>query len=792
MTRKLITLLIITFSIVACNKKQSELITHNQTDIVGLASPVYLNPSTTIIHLSDYFIDLSRIDSIFIGETKLNYQMGSEKLTFIANKNTAILDIMKVWIKGVPFSILLRRSDKVKHTFTFDPEGLEYNQVRIKANFNGWNPAASELIYKDGKWTIDEMLNPGIYQYLYVLKGQEVKDPANPDSIDNNVGGFNSLLQIGNLNPSVPQLYTEEFEDNEIDLAFNNPIDDVFVFWENQILGEEFVEQEIDENEIEIGIPSNAKAKERSYIRVWASNKDGVSNDILIPLAFGKPISDPNVLTREDKESMIIYNIFVDRFFDGNPSNNFTVDDPEIKPEANYYGGDIEGIKQKVEEGFFEDLGVNTLWISPIVLNPDDAWGLFPEPRSKFSGYHGYWPISFTRIDYRYGTESEFTDLVNTSHKHALNFLIDFVANHVHQNHPVYIANPDWATELYLPDGSLNTERWDEYRLTTWFDVFLPSLDLQNPEVYEMLTDSAVYWIKKYKLDGFRHDATKHVPEIFWRTLTRKLKEQIVIPEERNIYQIGETYGNGELIGSYVNTGQLDAQFDFNVYDAAIAVFGKDSESFTRLNNTLKESFYYYGNHNLMGNISGNQDRARFISYAGGALGWEEDAKYAGWTREVGVGEDVGYNRLAMLHAFNMTIPGIPVIFYGDELGMPGGNDPDNRKWMKFDNLTEKENKLRETVKELAKIRKGNIQFIYGDFEVIELTDNVYVYARTYFDKIGIVVINKSDQSQEISFTLPARFEDYDLKSMFGAKFELHENNATISLNRYSFDILID
>ena len=790
MLKKTFAIIMILAAFAGCKERQPELLIHDQIDIVGLASPVYLNPDTTQIYLTDYFMDISRIDSIYIGQYKINYQKGSEKIIFIANEHTPELNQMKVWIKGAPLSILLRRSDKTKHTFSFDPEGVDYNSVKIKGNFNGWNPSATELFHEDGIWTTSELLNPGIYQYLYVLDGKEVLDPANSDSIDNNIGGFNSALQIGNLNPDVPHLFTAEFEEDEyeIDLGITDKTDDFFVFWENYLLSEDFVE--FDEDELEIKIPVNANKMERSYIRVWASNEDGVSNDILIPLAYGEPIFDPDLLTREDKEYMIIYNIMVDRFYDGNRSNNFKVDDPEILPEANYYGGDIAGIKQKIDDGFFEDLGVNTLWVSPIIQNPDDAWGLFPEPRTKFSGYHGYWPISFTQIDYRFGTESEFTDLVKTSHAHNMNFLLDIVANHVHQNHPVYIANPNWATDLYLADGSLNTERWDEYRLTTWFDIFLPTLDLQNPEVYEMLTDSALYWIKKYGIDGFRHDATKHVPEIFWRTLTRKIKEQIILPEQRNIYQIGETYGNGELIGSYVNSGQLDAQFDFNVYDAAIAVFGKDSESFSRLNNTLKESFYYYGNHNLMGYITGNQDRARFISYAGGALGWDEDAKYAGWTREIGVGDDVGYDRMAMLFAFNMTIPGIPVIFYGDEVGMPGGNDPDNRKWMKFEDLTEKENSLRETVKSLTRIRKDNIQFIYGDFELLKITDNLYVFARTYFDKIGIVVFNKSNLVQEISFTLPDRFESLEFTPQFGSEVNIDNNLVTLSLDRYSFEIL--
>jgi len=106
----------------------------------------------------------------------------------------------------------------------------------------------------------------------------------------------------------------------------------------------------------------------------------------------------------------------------------------------------------------------------------------------------------------------------------------------------------------------------------------------------------------------------------------------------------------------------LDSQFDFGMYDAAVNSFGQNT-SFTGLRDQLLESFNYYGNHNLMGYISGNHDKARFITNTSGEVLWSEDAKIAGWTREIGYPQDFAYKRLIMLHAWNMTIPGIPVTF---------------------------------------------------------------------------------------------------------------------------------
>jgi glycosidase len=625
-----------------------------------------------------------------------------------------------------------------------------------------------------------------------VTDGKWHLDPANPDSIDNNNGGYNSVMKVGLENKSgLPFLFADKYEKsgNEIDVRWTSKPDDFFVFWQNILLDKSYLELEKDE--LGISIPAEASSLERSYIRVYSCNESGVSDELLIPLQNGVVVMDPKLLKRSDKEAQIIYNVFVDRFFDGNPANNEPINDPSlVLPKADYYGGDIAGITAKVKDGYFSDLGVNTLWISPVVLNPKGAYGQWNKPKTKFSAYHGYWPISFTLIDPRMGTPADLKELVKEAHARGMNVLLDFVAHHVHQLHPYFIEHPNWTTSLYLPDGTMNTEKWDEYRLTTWFDVFLPTLDLQQPEVTEMLSDSAVWWIKEYGLDGFRHDATKHVPEIFWRTLTKKLKQQVVEGEGREIYQIGETYGGPELISSYVSAGMLDGQFDFNVYDAALGVFAREKDPFTNLDNTLHTSFDFYGNQNLMGYITGNQDRGRFISYAGGDLKFNENAKEAGWTRDIEVGDTIGYRKLSMLLAFNMTIPGIPVIYYGDEIGIPGGNDPDSRRMMKFDGLNTYESATRATAAKLVSTRKNQLALIYGSFTTLQVDDKTYVFLRKYFDDIVVVVFNKGEQTAHFDIQLPVWARPVGFNAEFGSRMSLQDGNLELNLAPWSFEIL--
>lgn len=753
--------------------------------IIGLASPVNMETDTTIIFIKDYIPQDIKITGIETHEA-IQYQLTDDSLQVklkVISDDLPKLSFLKLNIGRIEYSILLKKSSKIKHKVKFDPKGKKYSKVQIKGEMNAWNPNNTNLILSEGFWETEFEVEPGTYQYLFVIDGIEMLDQENPEKISNGMGGFNSVLKAGIVDESkLPVIYTESFCPNVVNITFKNNVSELLATYRNFELDKSFFN--LKEDTFQIVIPADENNHNRAYIRIWAYNDYGISNDLLIPIQKGQVLTDVKDLTRTDFNSAVLYNAFVDRFNDGDASNNRKTKGA-IHPRANYHGGDIKGITQKIEDGYFEDLGINTIWVSPIVKNPEGAWGMYPNPKTKFSAYHGYWPISFTLIDDRFGTEEEFKLLVETAHKHNMNVLLDIVANHVHKEHPVYQAHKDWATNLYLPDGTLNTERWDDHRLTTWFDVFLPTLDLAKPDVYNMLSDSAVYWIEKYNLDGFRHDATKHIPEIFWQTLTHKIKTRVSIPQNRSIFQIGETYGSPELISSYVNTGQLDAQFDFNVYDATVAAVTGNS-SFENLARVLKKSQKYYGSNHLMGNITGNQDRGRFISYASGSLRFDEDAKLAGWTREVGILDSVGYKKCAVLNAIVATIPGIPVMFYGDEIGIPGGNDPDNRKMMRFNNLIKEEQELKNITKTLLHFRKSSLPLMYGDLQIIEANEELFIFSRSYFNKTIYIIINTGNEEKALNI----KVNDTKFKALFKSDFKITDNKVEIHLKGNSFEIL--
>ena len=495
----------------------------------------------------------------------------------------------------------------------------------------------------------------------------------------------------------------------------------------------------------------------RSYLRVFAADDSCLYNDLLLPMQDEQIITDASQLNRHDPQAQVLYSLLIDRFNNGNPNNDWKMNSPEVLDIVDYQGGDLAGITAKIEEGYFDRLGVNTLWISPITQNPWDAWGRYPfkngnkydptKTYTKFSGYHGYWPIYATALDSRFGTPEELHTLLSTAHAHGMNVVLDYVANHMHINSPTLQEHPDWHTDSILPDGRRNFELWDEARLTTWFDRHIPTLDLERPEVCEAMTDSALYWLANYDLDGFRHDACKHIPEGYWRMLGQKIAQRW---PGRPIWMIGETYGSPELIGSYVKSGMLNAQFDFNVYfttrEALMGLTGMDAI----ISNELT-SLATYGAHHTMGNISGNHDQIRFASIAGGAIDIHSQGKEEGWTSEIGIGDaEKAYKRALLLEVINMTLPGVPCIYQGDEYGEVGGNDPDNRLPMRFETLNLEERNMRNQVAELIAMRRHSMPLLYGDFIPLIDRPEEIVYQRVYLGEKVTVIINRNDLSYQI------------------------------------------
>ena len=735
----------------------------------GPTHPIQLESDSTRLNLKDFLLYGERVDSVLYF-----YEINNpERIHVNINNNATIarqpsngIGLLSLFVKQGSHSA--QRNIPVfaseMQQITIETRGGRISnatRVHLAGSMNGWSSWKTPLEKgENGIWSVTLNLPLGNHSYQIITDNAWGLDPANQDSIPNGLGGWNSLVVVSQTSlPPVIKVTIAEDADVKIEGDYGI---DVWCIWEDQFISK--IQLGLLSNAT-LNIPNSAKALKRSHLRLFPVN-DGVRGpEILIPLEFGEPIVSTEDLDRRDWHAMVMYFLMVDRFNNGMPSNDNPVDDKDIMPIANHKGGDITGVALKIVDGYLGRLGVNTVWLSPITTNAQGAWGYWSDPRtsvsSKFSSFHGYWPISNTMIDPVFGSRAEFNGFVDFAHSADMNVILDYVANHVHEDHPIYKKHPDWATDLYLPDGSMNIERWDDHRLTTWFDTFLPTLDLSRPEVYSAMTDSAMWWVENSAVDGFRHDATKHIPEVFWRTLTTKMKV-LNRTRGRRLFQIGETYGSPSLISSYISSGMLDAQFDFNHYDAAVAALAFDEGSFENLASTARESLKSYGAHNLMGNITGNQDRIRFTSLADGGVVPEGNGKFEGWTQDIkhkpGGG---GFEKMRMLMSYLMAMPGIPCIYYGDEIADVGGNDPDNRREMRFKDLSLEEGNTLSWTSEWIKLRRSRMSLIYGSCNIEAISSTLLKITREYLGEESVVYINKSTESVEVSA---------DGKSIFAGK----------------------
>lgn len=726
-------------------------------DIPSLVKPIRLNTEETILNLRDYFNNPETIQSLKSSSKhiQLHYDKAKQMVSIRTDADMPVYSWLNMVTSKGKSNILLKRNQKQFVRFVFkEMGGKSPDKIFLKASFNNWSPDANAMSRNAGskEWVAELWLDPGTHAYKYVVDGIEMNDPYNSDQISNGMGGSNSVVYIKGADPkSLPLISLNKFDKlkSSLNISVKNTKnlqkENIYVLWENEKLDFKLNNKL---SCIEIKIPSKSKQYKRSFIRIYSVNEAGAGNDLMIPLQYNKIVENSSLLTRTDWQSMILYFSMVDRFNNGDKSNDMPLKDDRLLPIQNYNGGDIKGITDKILSGYFDSLGMNTIWLSPITQNPWEAYQEFPQPRRWYSGYHGYWPMLTTSVDKRFGNEKDLHELVETAHAHQMNVLLDYVCHHVHITNKMYQEHKDWATPLHLPDGRTNIRIWDEQRLTTWFDDFLPTLDLSKPEVAQIQSDSALFWIKKYKLDGFRHDATKHVPTEFWRTLTSKMKTQVELKENRPVFQIGETFGNNELISSYLGPGLLDAQFNFNLYFDARDQFSIDNGDMSIIANSLRQSCDYFGYNNTMGVITGNHDLTRFMGLASKAVRPDEDPKEAGYNRKIEIIDRKGFDKLQMLLAFIMTVPGIPIVYYGDEIGMVGAGDPDNRRPIRFENLDKDEVKTKQICAELAKFRTAHLALTYGNLEILNETKNMLVYKRTYLNDSVWICFNTSDSDQ--------------------------------------------
>jgi glycosidase len=748
-----------------------------------------------IFYSENYNIELTSSKNVDV-----SYDKTKMELSLNPHKDFSGMELISFKLGEETFQIPVKLVTSQKYLFTYKPQTNE-KEISLFGQFNSWDRHSLPMkdINNDGTVEIEIPLDPGRYEYKFFVDGKEVVDPANPIKVPNGMGDFNSLRIIEQSATDKMFLHVigSEKSKNELKLKFyfenvdrSNLVnkESLIALFDNKIFPAELIK--INGRGITLALKGKMLSGNHS-VRISVNRMGKNSNIQTVQLHNGIIAGNSDVHTLNDN---IIYSLMIDRFSNGDKTNDAPIIYDSLFSPANYQGGDLQGIINKLESGYFDRLGVTAFWVSPIIDNTNNAYQEYPAPHRWYTGYHGYWPTSANKVEEHFGDMNLVKKFVNLAHQKKSKVFLDYVAHHVHQEHWMWKDHRDWFGNFNLPNGRLNLRLWDEFRLTTWFEPYMPSFDyISSYEALEFMTDNAVWWLKVTDADGFRHDAVKHVPNEYWRMLTCKIKSEIAIPQQKDIYQIGETFGGIDLIASYVNNGQLSAQFNFNLYDVAVPTFVDEKASFKLLDYQMQKSFQVFGNNNLMGNIMDSHDKIRYMAYADGDLAINDgrSSEFA-WNNPPKVDDVKSYDKLKLHLAYLLTIPGIPIIYYGDEIGITGASDPDNRRMMRFDDeLNENEIQTFNDVSKLIHIRKEHSALRYGDFLTLQADENIYAYLRSDMNERILVVVNKSSNQTKVEYTLPGMYKVIKANDLVsGKEFEIKNNKLDVNIGGIEYLVL--
>jgi neopullulanase len=461
----------------------------------------------------------------------------------------------------------------------------------------------------------------------------------------------------------------------------------------------------------------------------------------------------------------VMYLIMPDRFANGDPTNDEPADAPgshdRSKPRA-YHGGDLRGIREHLD--YLKELGVTTVWLTPVVKNgaPED--------------YHGYGAVDLYAVEPHFGTLRDYQELVAAAHERHMKVFFDVVPNHVGPRHPwvTHPPLPDWfhGTRQQHTDSSAPLNRsfygqtdaqsggHDPFealvdphapkRLTRnltegWFFGILPDMNTENAVVAQYLLQNAIWWAESSGLDGFRVDTFPYVSKAFWSRWHAGLRK--IYPR---LTTIGEVFHPDPSVTSFFAGGQrrydgidtgVSTVFDYPLYfvlrDALL-----NGGPAGRIADVLRHDSLYPRPDDLV-TFFANHDVPRFAGAEGSSAA-----------------------QLKLAFGLALTLRGIPQLYYGDEIGMPGGGDPDNRRdfpggWRKDarDAFTEagrtrEQQEIFADVQALLRLRRANLALSGGHLWHLYSDESSYAFARATDEDRVLVIFNNASQARDFHFSL--------------------------------------
>lgn len=482
----------------------------------------------------------------------------------------------------------------------------------------------------------------------------------------------------------------------------------------------------------------------------------------------------------------VIYEIFVDRFrsSDGRPLS------PPGSPGLRA-GGTLDGVRAEVEKGTFEALGVTALWLSPPTTTPEES-------RIGRSGrleeaYHGYWQLDTRQVDPRLGGEAALDRLIEAAHRRGIRILIDIVPNHLYEKHPRYLLhrNDGWFHEG--PSKCVCGEdacSWATAIERCWFTDYLPDYRFENGDVMRSAADDAAYWMTRFHVDGVRIDAVPMMPRAATRRIVDSMR-RAVAPAAAS-FALGEVFtGGGGLptIRYYLGPDGLSSAFDFPLMWALRDAVATDRSGFAEVDAILEQGeAAVAGSGSMLARMLDNHDTSRFLSEAAG------DGDRHAWDDPPGDPDsDVPYQRLELGLALIMTLPGIPVLYYGDEVGLAGASDPDSRRVMPdLALLTARQRRVLDVTRKLGTLRAHLPALRTREQRTLVAERDRYVFTRGAASGSLVVVLASKSANPTTIGVAPGALPSGDyVDAMSGTEFRVENAAPTpIAMEPFSLRIL--
>jgi len=669
---------------------------------------------------------------------------------------------------------------QIPHVFEYKAD-RPLNTVNLAGTFNGWDKAASPMhAGPDGKtWRLAVPLKPGKHLYKFVLNGDEwVTDPKAAKNEDDGNGHTNSVLMLlpadyarpakagdGQIATSALKAANVNWDQGKLTLDLRTRPDDlsfVEMFLQTP-KGEMCIElHEVSRDEVYATYRATLDWNRKTDLKYRFMLVDGSVRRYFTPNGLTeqpgptftikakdfKPFVVPNWV-----EKTVVYQIFPDRFADGDKSNDPKGVAPWNGPptSSNRFGGDVAGIKAHL--AYLKSLGIKAVYFNPIFKSPSN---------------HRYDASDYEQVDPQFGTNEEFFALARQMHADGIKTVLDFAFNHTAVDFPAFMDIRKEGESSKFKDWywikSYPVEVKENPPYVAWYGYpSMPKLNVMNPATHAYVLGVVDFWKKNAGIDGLRLDVANEVDPRMWRDLRKHLKAT-----SPNTWIVGEEWGDAS---AWLGGDQWDASMNYPFRDACLRFFAVGSIGGKQFAERLMQNYAMYVpqvSRNQL-NLLSSHDTPRFLTMCNGNV------------------------KAALLAAtVQFTWPGTPSIYYGDELGMLGGADPDNRRGMQW-SLTTKDNQVLNAYRKLIALRNTSPALQSGEPRILESDESgrTLAYARILPTDQAIVAINRSTVVKKITVTLPAEITARTFRDELGqTACQVQKGTLSLSIKPMSAAVL--